>query len=240
MNEQIINNFYEFWSLIGNLAGKLKETVDYKAVLISNSDWPNRIYNINYSKDILEEIIALSQQGELPEIISVPKPNNLQEHSSLEFMSEKKNMAIALNSLRTDSIENKNIFRVETKKDSHNFAKTASEAFGCQVDAKLIFKVCKSSENVRFFNYMKGRECLGCGIVFFDSHNNSGLHMIGTLYNWRGQGIGKSMSDKLLLESQKNENALCVLYASLMGEPIYRKLGFELYGMLETYRILKK
>jgi len=30
-----------------------------------------------------------------------------------------------------------------------------------------------------------------------------------------------------------------VLNASKMGEPIYKKLGFQSYGSLETYRILK-
>ena len=53
-------------------------------------------------------------------------------------------------------------------------------------------------------------------------------------------GIGKSMTEKLLLEAKENNMNYCVLHASLLGESIYKKLGFEVFGEIETYRILKK
>jgi predicted acetyltransferase len=55
----------------------------------------------------------------------------------------------------------------------------------------------------------------------------------------RGKGIGKKMTEKLLSEAIENGSKYCVLHASLMGESIYKKLGFIGYGELETYSILK-
>ena len=64
--------------------------------------------------------------------------------------------------------------------------------------------------------------------------------MIGTLPKGRGKGIGKSMTERLLIQAKENNANHCVLHASLMGESIYKKLGFEPYGEIETYKILKK
>ena len=64
--------------------------------------------------------------------------------------------------------------------------------------------------------------------------------MIGTLPKGRGKGIGKGITEKLLSEAKENNMNFCVLHASLMGESIYRKLGFASYNKIETYKILKK
>jgi hypothetical protein len=87
---------------------------------------------------------------------------------------------------------------------------------------------------------IQGKECLGCGIVFFDSNNNAGLHMIGTIPNGRAKGIGSKMAESLLCEAKANESNYCVLHASKMGENIYKNLGFVPFGELETYLILEK
>ncbi|BDD05595.1 GNAT family N-acetyltransferase [Aureibacter tunicatorum] len=72
-----------------------------------------------------------------------------------------------------------------------------------------------------------------------DSNDNAELHMIGTVPEGRGKGIGKSMTEYLLLEAKANNAKSCVLHASAMGARIYTKLGFQAYGELETYRILR-
>ncbi|MFY7827772.1 MAG: hypothetical protein ACOVQ4_11640 [Flectobacillus sp.] len=43
------------------------------------------------------------------------------------------------------------------------------------------------------------------------------------------------MTKKLLWEAQNLGCELAVLSASVMGEPIYAKLGFETYGELRTF-----
>ena len=98
----------------------------------------------------------------------------------------------------------------------------------------------EDSSKVRAFNYLQNNEYLGCGIVFFDSNNNAGLHMIGTTPNGRGKGIGTKMTEKLIWEAKTNKSKNCVLHASIMGENIYKKLGFNSFGELETYLILEK
>lgn len=239
MDKQIINNLYELWKHIGNLNNRLIETKNYCAVSMENSDWPNRVFDIENNSKIIEEIQKLSKKNKLPEIITLSKPNKLNSNSGYEFIFRQKNMIIDLSKISINLTDKTNIKRVKTENDSVNFAKTASKAFGYQVDHKIILKLVNNSNITRLFIYQENKKCLGCGIIFFDSNNNAGLHMIGTLPKGRGKGIGKNMTAHLLMEAKKDNINNCVLHASLMGKSIYKKLGFEAFGEIETYKILK-
>jgi len=237
MNIQIINNLYEFWSQIGRLTDKLTEFEYYSTVSMNNSDWPNRIFDLKNDFDI-NKIQKLSKEEKLPEIITIGKPNNLKNNPDFEFLFSQRNMALDLKSYLKEPIENPNIKRVKTKEDSIRFAQTASESFNYRVDSNVVYNIASNSDFIRLFIYQEKNDCLGCGIVFFDSNENAGLHMIGTLSKGRGKGIGKSMTERLLIEAKSNNLKFCVLHASLMGESIYRKLGFKPYNEIETYKIL--
>jgi len=239
MNEKIISNLHELWNYIGKLTNKLSKTENYSTVSMDDSDWPNRIFDLKNNTEVFKEILLLSQKGNIPEIITVPKPNDLRSNPNFEFVFGQRNMAVDLKSNTNELSASPYIIRVKTKNDAINFAKTASESFGYRVDFNVIYKIVNYSETIRLFIYQETGVCLGCGIIFFDSNNNAGLHMIGTLPKGRGKGIGKSMTEKLLIEAKENNMNYCVLHASLMGESIYRKLGFESYNEIETYKILK-
>lgn len=239
MNSQIINNLHEFWKEIGKLNNRLVETKKYSAVSMDSSDWPNRIFDLQKDNEVIEKIKALSKKNELPEIITITKPNDINIDSDFNFVFGQKNMALDLDLVSKHTTQNPKIKRVRTETDSIDFAKTASESFGYLVDHHVIFEIIKNTDRIRLYTYQEENECLGCGIVFFDSKNVAGLHMIGTLPKGRGKGIGKSMTEYLLIEAKRNNIKVCVLHASLMGEPIYTKLGFKAYGEIETYKILK-
>ncbi|MFA6200932.1 MAG: GNAT family N-acetyltransferase [Bacteroidales bacterium] len=238
MNDKIINNLFEFWTYIGEITGLLIETENYKAISVSNSDWPKRVFAISDKTGLITEISGLSSIGKLPNMITLPKNNELKKDQSLELILVQKNMAINLSTIEYKSNKNENIFQVETKADAIEFAQTASISFGYKVDAEIVFKISQNNLRVRIFNYIKEKEYLGCGILYFDSYNNAGLHMIGTVPKGRGLGIGTQITKKLLSEAINNKNNFAVLHASIMGEPIYKKLGFISYGEIETYRIL--
>lgn len=239
MNKIILNNLYEFWTYIGNKTSGLVEDENYKTVSMVDSDWPNRVFSISAGNDILSEIIDLIQRKLLPNIIAIPKPSSLENHSHAKLLLRQRNMALNLGTLKRRFTNDGNIKQVETKQDALKFAKTASETFGYKVDGNIIYLLSEDSSKIRIFNYLQNDECIGCGMVFFDSNNNAGLHMIGTIPNGRGKGIGNKMAEKLLWEAKINENENCVLNASMMGENIYRKLGFISFEELETYVILE-
>ena len=239
MDKEIIDNLHEFWSYIGEKTLRLTETEEYKAVSMTDSDWPNRIFSISNNKELLTKVISLSKQESLPNIITIPKPTYLEHNPEVQFMFGQKNMGLNIRNLEGCFLDCENIYQVKSQNDAIKFANTASEAFGYHVDANTVHLINQDSSKIKIFTYEEDNECLGCGIVYFDSFNNAGLHMIGTVPKGRGNGIGMKMTEKLLLEASKNGSDSCVLHASLMGESMYRKLGFFDFGGLETYKILK-
>ena len=76
-----------------------------------------------------------------------------------------------------------------------------------------------------------------CGIVFVDNNKVSGIHMIGTIREYRGLGLGKAMTNKLIFEAYENKSCEVVLVASKAGERIYSKMGFIAYGALKSYSV---
>ncbi len=241
MNTAIVNNLFEFWKHIGTLTNRLSANKNYSSVSMTTSDWPNRVFDVTNNDDaLLQEIKELSQDGKLPEILSVMNHADSLNNSDFELVFQQKNMAIDLHKFSESTITNSNIKAVKSEKEATRFAKVATEAFGYLVDEKVVFEIVRNSSQTQLFTYQENGEVLGCGIVFFDTNHYAGLHMIGTIPKGRGKGIGKSMTKHLLQIAKNNTATHCVLHASKMGESIYKKLGFETYGELKNYRILKR
>ena len=128
-DKEILENLFEFWSYIGKKINRFVENHNYKAVSVKGSDWPNRVFSISDGKDILTKIIELIQDKQLPNIITLPKPNSLGSYSTSKLFLTQRNMALCLETIEISLENNVNIKQVRTKKDALNFAKTASEAF---------------------------------------------------------------------------------------------------------------
>lgn len=78
---------------------------------------------------------------------------------------------------------------------------------------------------------------VSCDIVFLDNNNVSGIHMIGTIQDYRGLGLGKAMTTKLMFETYENKSSEAVLVASKAGERIYSKMEFIADGTLKSYSV---
>lgn len=239
MNKYITENLFEFWAIVGKSIGTLINENDYKAVIVRESDWPNRIFDVNTKEMDFEYIIKLSQNNILPDKITLEKPTILAEDSRVKLFLEQGNMALDMNKYSLRIAEVNNIKQVQSVEDARVFAEIASKSFGYKVDHTIIQKLCIVESPIKLFIHWESNQCLGCGIIFIDSNHNAGLHMIGTIPEGRGKGIGTQMVMRLLEEIKAKSCNFCVLNASKMGEPIYKKLGFQSYGNLETYRILK-
>lgn len=238
MNKQIVENLFELWKLIGTSTQQLVETDNHTIVSIPYSDWPNRIFDIqNTSENLLSELELAFPKLKLVSLEEdLSHYTNTNPNTNLELTSTLKNMAIELENYPYNSTENTNIYQVSTLEHANTFAQTATKAFGYKVDASVIKAIMPLSSKLRLYLYGEKTEALGCGIVFFDSNNNAGLHMIGTLPQSRGKGVGKAITQHLLGEAKLQGAKMCVLHASKLGEPIYSKLGFKPYGELNTFR----
>jgi ribosomal protein S18 acetylase RimI-like enzyme len=63
----------------------------------------------------------------------------------------------------------------------------------------------------------------------------AGIECVSTLPDYRRQGIGAAMTLAALREARKQGYRVAVLTASPMGEPVYRRIGFQNAGTFSTY-----
>jgi predicted acetyltransferase len=57
--------------------------------------------------------------------------------------------------------------------------------------------------------------------------NIAGIYWVGTHSDYRGRGHGSRMIQRAISDGQELGCALATLQASEMGEPIYRRMGFD-------------
>ena len=238
MNDKIINNLFEFWSYIGLQNNSYKEYQNFKVVSINRSDWPKRVYDVFDSIENYDEIAKLYKTDNFPKIITIHKPNKFLDFTKFELSFTHINMGLNLNFHKNEPFENENIYQVKTKSEAFEFAKIASQAFNYNVNGEVVYNMSKHSQKAKLYVFQENKINYSCGIIFFDSNNVAGFHMIGTIPDGRGRGIGNQITQRLIHEAINNNSKYCVLNVSKMGESIYKKLGFTAFGILENYKIV--
>lgn len=76
--------------------------------------------------------------------------------------------------------------------------------------------------------------------ILFNGAGVAGLYGVGTIPEARGQGIGAAITLQPLLDARAQGMQYGALFATEMGEPVYRRLGFRLVRDSEIGRWLKR
>ncbi len=87
---------------------------------------------------------------------------------------------------------------------------------------------------LRLFVGMVDEKPVATAAIFFGA-GVAAIECISTLPDYRRQGIGAAMTLAALQAARKQGYRVAVLTASPMGEPIYRRIGFQNYGTYSTY-----
>jgi ribosomal protein S18 acetylase RimI-like enzyme len=243
-DHKIIRNLFEFFTFIGQQTGKLIEADGYNAINLFSSDWPNRVYHLDKNgikNQIITDLMLKISHNELPNLLTVPENSEMQEcleSSGMFPWFTQRGMAIKLASfIQEPNNPVQHFKRVESKEEAALFAEIASAGFQYNVDHRIIEVLLKNTYSVRFFLGKHDNTFASCGLSYYDSKGNAGLYMIATLPQYRGLGLGKSMTIRLMNDCLKENIRLCTLQASALGEPIYTKLGFKPFKNIYTYKM---
>jgi GNAT superfamily N-acetyltransferase len=237
MNNIIVKNLFEYWTVVGSLNQSLRQTPYFKYNPIQNSDWPKRVFELENSAEALDAIIELLPTANFPARITTSGLHTIQHDERFQFNFGLQNMAMSLNDAQFPYQETPEIHQVVDTDEILAYAHVATVAFKYHFNADVFANVLHQSEQVKAFVYVEEGEVLGCGTLFIDSNNVAGLHTIGTLPAGRNKGIGRKITERLLTQAQSEGCSIAVLNASVMGEPIYAKLGFKTYGELQTFSV---
>ena len=131
--------------------------------------------------------------------------------------------------------------REPTNKEISNILKVLYSAFGRAPPEDIkaeekIWKALIESEIGKFLVSEENGKILGLGGIFlFGKVNTYGY--LAVLPEYRGKGIGTEIFTNLLDISKKMNCETKILYASKLGEPIYKKFGFKRRFYGEMYKL---
>lgn len=241
MKYKIINNLFELWNLIGSSSQFLYNKEHYSYVIPKNNSWPTKVFELRETQIDFKELYFKIERENIPNSISILENEELEirllEHN-FKLKSTVKGMYLNLQEKDKPNSSFTSIEKVDDEPKAIEFAKIATKSFGNEVLSSTILSLINSSQ-LKLFIGKHNNEYVSCGMVLLDKNEISGLHMIGTLSRFRGLGLGKIMTNKLLFEAYENGSKKVVLVASESGERIYSKLGFITQGNLKSYSIDK-
>lgn len=109
-----------------------------------------------------------------------------------------------------------------------DFAIVASEAFGAPLEAAATLAPAATLDDDRcswFLGYVDG-DPAACGQLIRTA-DVAGVYSIGVREQFRRRGLGAAISTSVLVAGRELGCSIGVLQASPMGEPVYRRMGFE-------------
>ena len=241
MDNYSIDHLFKFWKYISSKGDFFSSEAAYNYSYQSNMAWPSKIFGIDEKRIDFEELKMKIKTGLLPNSIGIHKnefTDNLLLIHNFKKTSSVKGMFLNLSEEQKPKDDLSTIQQVDTEQKAKEFANVAAKSFGYQILPKTIISLLNTESKIRLYLGRSKGSLASCGIIFLDNNNVSGIHMIGTIPEFRGLGLGKIMTSKLLLEAYKNKSKAVVLVASEAGERIYSKMGFVVDGTLKSYSVI--
>lgn len=235
------NNLYDIYKFLAQKGGRTLVEEDDVSWVIAKPSWPNFIFSPCFAPqqvdERLDEIMDAIRDFVAPPVIKLSvssKPDNLEERlieKDFEPFLSRPAMAADLS---------------ECKFDSHKSEDVAIEVVDaiekltqwCQVGSGFEFSLYErllSEPNLRLYSGSLGGKVVGRSMMFYSS-GVAGLYNVMVLPEFRNQGIGTALTIAPLLDALERGFQISTLQASSMGEPIYRKIGFERLFDFTYYR----
>lgn len=247
----LTNNFTSLYDIAGQLA-ECTRGIHRDVHYVDNQGiWPCQIYGINMSEDSIDQrldwIVASIKRGILPNKIGTSqytKPENYAEYFEKHQIDHSHNAtAMALNTENFSPITNETttIKVVETDEELTAFCEIViKELFHSSLD-KLdpyfkCMKALKEAGKIDMYIALLDDQVVATSMVYYDG-SSAGLYHIATDSNHRGKGIGKQITSAPIEAAISKGYETIVLFASDLGLPVYKKLGFETYGLLGRYKV---
>ena len=204
-------------------------------VVIGKPWWPNYIVEPRFRDETLERRIHRIreeiEQRKLPPLLKFgPKaePKNLRAHLlSNGFVAMDHNppgMAMRLDAMKGEHPV-PNDLRIERVSDDRGLRDWLS--FFSLFEFEMFRVLIQSPEMTLYVGRIDG-EPVGVSMMFLSS-GVAGLYQVEVLPEHRRRGFGTALTLAPMEDARQQGYRIAVLQASAMGEPVYRRIGFESY-----------
>lgn len=243
-------NIEQLFKLIGSFPDQqYVQTSHFDFIKTKDSAWPNQLVNLKASKDevqpVLDSIENDVQDGNIPSILMLnPCANASDLIRKIRQRNYKASAWYAMTHNLSSEITQRTIpdFRVTEVQDREVFS-----AWIMIVEAVLMGN---KSLNTELFNWLlENQHCyffLGleknvpvATSFLFVHESMAGVYLVSTSESHRKKGFGRAMTNQCLIKAKELGCTTVELQATELGKPVYERLGFEVNGGIDVFRIEK-
>lgn len=240
-------NYFETWRLIVE-GSDLSEILEYDGLLITDCGYPFAFFNIAFvhrplrrTEESYERALRHFTERHLPSIICFPPglDNNTETFvTSLGHNPAAPHPGMTLFPIPkpTDTSHELEIRSVTDDKDLELFQATAEAAFN------MPFSLPQHLLKTRFRDHPAVSMFLGfvddnpvCTSCLVTAGSVAGVYWVSTLPDYRHRGYGTTMSWHAISAGEELGCDMATLQASVMGRPVYEKMGFKVAANFRRY-----
>ena len=98
------------------------------------------------------------------------------------------------------------------------------------------FNLFINAKNCYFYGYRENGKLVATALLNVCG-TNGGIHEVATVNEYRNKGYATALIKHIIKESKKLGCDILSLQASVFGEPVYKKLGFNVVSSILNYKL---
>lgn len=243
-SENNLNTFYQLLAKASNTV--IVEKNHYKTLQATEGTFPNFHFEPKLTtengKTIIESIRAKSKDGYPTVIKTNPLTTDqityelLNQHTS--FKGSWTAMSLEIKKLKLiQPIENLSIRKITDQEDIDDWCKIVEAGLmsGNPISHKMFYRLSQETNTFFYLAYFDNQPVATAMTIL--EKEEIGIYLIAILEEFRRKGIGQAITTIALSETAKIGGELVHLQATKLGEPVYRKIGFQKMMDIAVYRI---
>lgn len=234
-----IDNLTTLWILASKEFNGFRVDSSFNIAAVPDSDWPNRVWNTNYSNKTNQDDVLDIMRSNPTKLIFAKwylATDGLVDESQelgMQLASTQVGMSLllrdyAIYECSTDIV----LSEVESDASIVQWSSVFQQCFGYSIPSFVIKALVNK---VKYSLIVHHDIVVGC-VSTFVKGNDIGIHSLGILKDFRRKGYADEVMNLLLADAKKAELNYAHLQSSAMGQSIYLKLGFKKIFQLASYR----
>ncbi len=229
LNEANLENLTQLWMRMG---AKPCPLVGMEMFQISDS-WPNRCWP--KTQRIADDSASIAHGiKQLPKTCIVPVPDlrdattialeSLLASNGFEVLSEQTAMHLDLKDYPVKVQSTLKLASLSSDRDIEIWTDIAATSFEYEIDMAVIRKVAVDPDVQLLMAYFDDRPA--ATVMLFMTNNVCGVHQLGVLPEYRGQGIARKLMQDIIAMGSTLNGRYITLQASNAAAGLYKGLGF--------------
>lgn len=234
-----IENLTQLWKRMGTTP----HIMDNAGSLFYSDNWPHRCWfesklNRYEASTITKFIEQIKNHYILPVWLQPGIPmSDLEErlrNNGFEMVLQQTAMVLEMKNYQQQAASEFNIIEVNSTSDIDIWTDIAARAFSYEINSDVIRTIVDMPE-VQLLLAVINNHPVATALIF-NTGNVVGVHQVGVLEQFRGQGIARKLMHHVINQCATLPARYVTLQASVTGAVLYKSLGFKPQFKIKSYQ----